>query len=280
MKALSDLDLKAACSVLVPSCDPYSDLWTPFFTLFSRYWKDCPFAVYLGNNEGQFQHPGVNLIHAGYGLNWSNRVREQIAALDTPYVLLCLEDFFLRRPVPTDRVRLALETLDRLGGHMVRLECRPGPNKRVPGTPEFGAIDCGAPYRVSTQAAIWKKESLLALMRPDESIWEFEIKGSIRSSSYQDGFFCVWSDVMTYEHHVVEKGKWFRNEARRFGGAGIGCDFSKRQIMTRAEALQWRFGVTQSHLLNLLPWRQRRRLIHFARSIDFFGLMGERGTRL
>lgn len=280
MKPFSDSDLRAACSILVPSCDAYSDLWTPFFTQFWKHWQDCPFTVYLGNNEREFRYPGVSVIHAGHGANWSNRVAEQIAALETPYVLLCLEDFFLQRPVPTARVQFCLEALDRLAGHMVRLVHRPGPDKAIPGSPEIGAIDCGAPYRVSTQTAIWRKESLLALMRPDESIWEFEIKGSIRSSSYRDGFFCVWSDVMTYDHHVVEKGKWFRSEARRFGRAGIGCDFSKRLVMTRAEALRWHCSITQSRLLNLLPWRQRRQLVRFVRSLDLFGLMGQRGTHL
>jgi len=280
MKPLSDSDLRAACSVLVPSCDAYSDLWTPFFAQFWKHWPDCPFNVYLGSSKLEFLHPKVKMIHAGNERNWSKQVREQVEAIKTPYVLLSLEDFFLRRPVPTDRVRSCLEALDRLGGHMVRLVRRPGPDKVVPDSPELGTIDCGAPYRVSTQTAIWRKESLLALMRPDESIWEFEISASIRSSSYREGFFCVWSDVMTYDHHVVERGKWFRSEARRFGRAGIGCDFSKRPVMTRAEALRWHCSINQSRLLNLLPWRQRRQLVRFVRSIDLLGLMGQRGTRL
>jgi len=41
---------RANCSILIPSCDKYSDLWRPFFTLFWRHWPDCPFPVYLGSN--------------------------------------------------------------------------------------------------------------------------------------------------------------------------------------------------------------------------------------
>jgi hypothetical protein len=257
---------ESSCSVLVPSCDTYSDLWTPFFTLFWRYWEDCPFPVYLGSNVNSFRHPRVKTIHAGHGNNWSNRVREQITAIETPYVLLCLEDFFFRRPVPTSRVLFCLEALERFGAHMVRLVLRPGPNQLLHGVPELGVIECGAPYRVSTQTAIWRKETLLALMRPGESIWQFEIDGSVRSSSYPSGFFCVRSDVMTYGHHVVERGKWFRGEAERFKHANIGCDFTARPMMTRAEALRWRCSVTRSMLLNLLPWRQRLRLVSFVKS--------------
>ena len=34
-------------SVLVMSCDAYSDIWEAFNTLFKRYW-DCPYKVYFG----------------------------------------------------------------------------------------------------------------------------------------------------------------------------------------------------------------------------------------
>jgi hypothetical protein len=85
---------------------------------------------------------------------------------------------------------------------------------------------------------------------------------------------------MTYDHHVVEKGKWFRNEARRFGRSQIGCDFGKRPIMTRAETLRWRYRMAQSHLLNLLPWRKRRQFIRFLRSMDLLGPMGQSGAHL
>src|SRR5687767_11173207 len=92
------------CSLLVPSCDSYSDLWRPFWTLFWRYWPDCPFPAHLGSNVERFDDVRVTTVTAGGGNNWTNRVREQVEALSTPYVLLMLEDFFLRAPVPTSRV--------------------------------------------------------------------------------------------------------------------------------------------------------------------------------
>ncbi len=275
-----DSSVTSSCAVLVPSCDAYSDLWTPFFTLFWKYWNDCPFTVYLGTNERAFQDSRVTVINAGHGSNWSNRVREQLEAIESPYVLLCLEDFFFRRPVPTSRVVEALNTLLRLNGHMVRLVRRPGPDKSLNAAPELGTIDLGAPYRVSTQTAIWRKETLLALMRPDESIWQFEIDGSRRSSSYPGGFFCVWRDAMTYGHHVVERGKWFRKEARQFAKARIGCDFNARPTMTRAETLRWTSSKVGGMLLNLLPWRERLQLTKALRSVDRFGLARQKGKAL
>jgi hypothetical protein len=250
-------DPGAMVSVLAPSCDAYSDLWQPFFAQFWKHWPDCPFPVYLGSNTETFEHPRVVTLNADHGSNWTNRVREQLRMIETPYVLLILEDFFLRSRVHTPDVLACLDAIVAVNGHMVRLIPRPAPDVQVTGYPMLGAVLPGSPYRISTQAAIWRRDTLISLMRDNESIWQFEIDGSPRSSTFTDGFFAAWKPIMTYGHHVVERGKWFRNEAAFFGAMGIGCDFTRREIMTRREMLRWYKGKARSAILDLLPrsWR-------------------------
>jgi hypothetical protein len=246
------------CGILVPSCDAYSDLWGPLLTLFGRYWPDCPFPIYLGSNEGEIARPGVTMLPVGKDTDWSSHLRRQLQALPTTFVLLWLEDFFPRRPVPTRAVLECLAMLDGLEGHQLRLIARPGPDLPVAGYPRIGRIQVGVPYRVSTQAAIWRRQTLLGLLRDGESVWQFEVAASRRSDALgDDGFYGVWDAVVTYDHHVVERGKWFRPEARRFGPMGIGCDFSRRPIMTRREQLRWRAGKLVFGPYQLLPWERR-----------------------
>src|SRR6476646_3876365 len=107
------------CSILIPSCDTYSDLWEPFLTLFHKYWPDCPYPIFLGSNAEDYNDSRVRMIHAGHGNNWSNRVREQLERISSPYVLMMLEDFFLRCPVQTDRVEVCLSALEKLKGHSI-----------------------------------------------------------------------------------------------------------------------------------------------------------------
>lgn len=249
------------CSVLIPSCDSYSDLWKPFLNLFWRFWPDCPFPVYLGSNEKSSDDSRVKTIHAGGGNNWTNRVREQVQAVSTPYVLLFLEDFFLQSPVNTSDVLTCLTAIQELKGKMLRLIPRPGPDAVVDGHPMLGHCAAGALFRSSTQTAIWQRDALLDLMRDNESIWEFEMLGSNRSNSSPDGYFCTWKPVMTYRHHVVERGKWFRHEARKFLKMNIGCDFSRRSIMTHREMLSWRFS--KIHGLVSVPLIRKRALRKF-----------------
>jgi len=255
----------ALCTVLAPSCDAYSDLWRPFFTQFFANWPDCPFDVCLGSNDAVYDDSRVVTITADHGRNWTNRVREQLRAIQTPYVLMILEDFFLRSPVQTADVLSCLAFIQQVDGHMVRLVPRPAPDVPVPGQPNIGSVLPGSPYRLSTQAAIWRRDTLIALMRDDESIWQFEIDGSPRSATMADGFYAVHRPVMTYGHHVVERGKWFRNEAAHFGEMNIGCDFTRRGIMTRTEMARWYGGKLRTAVLELLPGTVRRSLTHAVR---------------
>ena len=66
-------------SVLIYSCDKYSDVWEPFFTLFFRYWE-CPYRVYISSETKKCRVPGVTTLNVNG--EWSDLIRqalEQIA---------------------------------------------------------------------------------------------------------------------------------------------------------------------------------------------------------
>jgi hypothetical protein len=201
------------------------------------------------------------MLYSDQGTNWANRVREQVEAINADYIILFLEDFFLQTPVNQKEIEHCLDFMIKNDGHYLRMIKWPGPNKKINDENLVGEISAETPYRVSTQVAIWKKASLLNLMRPDESIWQFEIDGSKRSDRlYPKGFYGSWKDIMTYKHHVVERGKWFPWEARKFAKMNIGCDFTKRPIMSRKEAFLWRKNKLLAWVFRLIPFNIRKRM--------------------
>ena len=105
------------------------------------------------------------------------------------------------------------------------------------------------------------------MIKPGESIWEFEMKGSRRSDVYADGFYGVKRDLFPYRHHVVERGKWFPWEAWSFGRKGIGCDFSRRKVMTFREASRWLTQKGVSLFLEAMPGPARQVLIDAVRGV-------------
>jgi len=214
----------------------------------------------LGSNQMVFDGPGVKTIAVGKDRNWSLGVKDMLEQIDSPYIILMLEDFFLRKPVNTDDVVKCVKALKALRGHMLRLVPRPRPDRSVAGYPFLGTILATSPYRVSAQGTLWEKATLLSLIRDGESIWEFELKGSERSQSVNSGYYCVRKAVLTYGHHVIERGKWFRNEAKKFGRMNIGCDFSKRQVMSIEESILWHIRKFSSYPKRIIPWSYRQQM--------------------
>jgi hypothetical protein len=187
-----------------------------------------------------------------------------LEAIPTPYVLLTLEDFFLRSKVDTGRIKALFDELQKKELRMLRLVPRPGPTTIIVRGCEYGAIAPSAPYRVSTQAAFWHVKTLRMLLVPGETAWEFEINGTKRSENIE-GFAAVWRAALPYRHHVIERGKWFPWAAWQFRRLGIGVDLATRPAMTAREAARWILGKMVSGLLNQLPPKYRHALKSFAR---------------
>jgi hypothetical protein len=186
--------------------------------------------VHLGTNRAQFDDPRIRTLKAGIDESWSKNLRFFLNQIDSEYVLLLLEDFFLTGRVSTAAVSKHVETLHSLNGTVLRLFPNPPPERRVNGCPSVGQIHPLAPFRVSAQASIWKRTGLLGLLRDEENAWEFERNGTARTRDRADGFYCTYHPVLPYVH-AVEQGRWFWHAARRFRRANIGCNFEARSVI-------------------------------------------------
>jgi hypothetical protein len=246
-----------SCAVLVMSCDAYRDLWMPFFTLFWRYWPDCPFPVYLGTNTRTYDDARVVTLTAGEH-TWSKELRLNLERINTSYVLLLLEDYFLNDRVETDRILHHLKLIETLSGTVLRLYPLPGPDVALAGNDEIGVIHRLADYRISTQAALWNRAELSAVLRDDESIWEFEQQGTARSQAKHDGFYSTFDPVLHYRQ-VVERGEWFRWAARFYERQEIGCDFNARHVMSPVTAVKKAINRRRRNWVGALTRRQALR---------------------
>jgi len=245
--------------ILVVSCDKYADLWGPFFTLFWRFWPDCPFRVCLLTNEFVPDLPRVTNINMGPDVSWSDNLRRGLERITEPYLLMLVEDLFLRDVVKTERVLRLLRWIRECEPNYVRLN--PYPKTNRPYNDIVGVVPPGTLYRASTVASVWKRQVLSELLREGESAWDFEVYGSIRSDSYPK-FFSMWDCHLPVLNGVV-KGKWLPGAVAALEAAGVRLDLGCRKVMSRREAAAFAIKEWGSGWYRVLvPARYRRRIKH------------------
>lgn len=230
-------------SILVMSCDAFEDVWQPFFTLFERYWADCPFPKYFCTDEKPVQQQGFIPIAIGKNLAWSYRLKHALQQIETPYVLFLQDDFFLMKQADTARIMRYVGILEQEQAGILRIFPTPPPDLAFKNYEDIGLIAKNVPYRVSCQAAIWDKEVLLQLINETENIWGFEIEGTKRANDIEKPFLSVFVDdkgtpleignyAYTYFCTAVLKGKWMRGAIELCKKENIALDLSKRPVET------------------------------------------------
>lgn len=247
-------------SVLVTSCDRYSDAWPLFFKLFAKHWPDCPVPVYLGTNHLPAPIPSVRTIAVGDDRSWAENIAAMLAAIPTPYVMIFLDDHFLLQRVDTRRLGELLTAFRGVNGGYLRLDPSPPPDtaSELPGV---GEIAPDSPYRSSMHVAFWRKDVLLRLLRPGESAWAMELVGSGRSGAFPERFFSAWQPEIVYDMEGIVRGTWTRGAYALSRAENVPLDLVRRPLQTRAQSLRRKLGQLRDALLEIIPWRFRRRLV-------------------
>lgn len=205
------------CTVVICSCDQNADTWDPFFKIFQDEWPDCPYPVVLNTESLSYDDPKMGirsfrLYPHGKSVAWGKRLIETLKRIETPYVLFLLDDFFLLDRVDEQAVLKCMKWMED-DPRIAVFSFQPTLGRNLPcGYEGFELRPQNGEYRLNCQAAIWRRERLIAFTRAHESPWEWELYGSIRSRRYRDLFFSVREGTPPvfnyYPGGGLHRGKW------------------------------------------------------------------------
>jgi len=235
-------DRLAEMAILVNSSDGFRDCWDPFFHLLETHWPSCRFPLYLNVEEATYEHRSLKVrclnhprLPSGANVPWSDRLIESLRAIPEPYVMYMQEDYFVDAPVRDDIVEDCLRVVsdEEVGCvHLTHFGARVG--NRTAERRYLVDVPRISRYRVSTQAAVWDKEVLLAYVRRGETVWETEALGTLRAWTTHRPIRTVdlsrldGSPVMPYIGTGIIRGKWHPEMPPLFARHGIDIDFDRR----------------------------------------------------
>lgn len=164
--------------ILVLSCDKYSYLWPTFFTLLDKYYPNHP-EVYLSTEQKQCKY--CKTINTKSDV-WTTRYQNALRQIPDDYILVLLEDFFIRQPVDEKRINESLELMKKNKKIAVcnfELQYRKGIENAYPG---YDVQKNNQVYLNSCQPSLWNKEILINRLEKSQDAWEWET--SVINSPY------------------------------------------------------------------------------------------------
>ena len=217
-----------------------------FFTLFFRFWPDCPYPLYLISNYKTFSSPRVQTLQVGKDRGWASGILTTLEKIPEDYVLYLQEDYLLCGRPDTDRIHSLISYMIHSSAGYLRLYPVLGPSRPTSDNPDVGIIDKGASYRTSLQVAVWKKSVLKMIVREGETVWDFECLGSIRSNALDCPFLCVTryesldGDIngisnlpLPYYATAIIKGRWLPGAIGLCRREGISIDLAYQKVWSK-----------------------------------------------
>lgn len=253
-------------AVLVLSCDKYADVWNPFFDFFFRYWKNCPYQVYLGANEISYSREGVTVLHSGKPASWTEDTRSILQQIPEKNIILLLEDYFLNGPANEQKLTECIALLEREEAVFMRIACFPADHfsdyayDKIADAPWCGYTRKEAPYRVNLQAGIWNREGFLNILEGVENPWQFEHNASKRSAASPNKFLgLVENPKLNYVHGPIQylctavtKGVWMYDAVQLAKREAISLNTQARPVEKRMS--YWRRRFYHSLPFSLRPY--------------------------
>ena len=205
-------------TILVLSCDKFSDLWSGHIKLLEQNWPDRDMDTFIVTDAPtEKSYPTVKVISAGIVVEWSDRLKYALKMVKTDYVFITLDDYFLIKKVSDNNIADLLSIMMREKIDYIRLFPKPerATKEELHGYPGVYKIDKKIPYCVNLYSGMWNSAFLYSIIKEPMNAWRFEVSLAKRARDYNAS--CVVSVRNEFEIlDVVRKGKLLHNAVKYF----------------------------------------------------------------
>lgn len=245
--------MKDKLAVFIVSFDGYSDVWPAFFSIFDKYWSECPFKIYFVTNFKTYNYKNVINICVGEEISWFDRVRTAINQVEEEYILFMLEDYFIGQKVENTDLYEIIDYIEQKKLKYYRLIDNPYCERKFDTErPYISAIPTDNVYNINLQLSIWKKTFFIDSLNKINGItpWDFEIlfKKNMSGDALEYANCCVDKrDIFNIKNGVIQ-GKWVPDTIKYFDKQGIYIDTSFRQKIGFFSMLFLKLKIYLGHL--------------------------------
>jgi hypothetical protein len=184
--------------------DKYLNALRPFAYLFNKYWGESQPVIVCGFSPPDFELP-ANFTFFSIGKQsdypvgkWSDALIKVLHHFPKEQILgLMLEDYWICQPVRRDIVTMLVDYV-RQFNYVIKADLA-ADRRFAGGSTPYGTVgdiplvksDPQSQYHSSLYPGLWNRELLLSHLRPGESPWDVELKGTPRLAARGDDVVVV-----------------------------------------------------------------------------------------
>ena len=221
------------CSVIVIARDVTIDLVRLTIEFWKRFWPVSKFNRFLCiesdlSEEYKFFEKEFDQIFITHNkdYNYLQRVEFALERVQTKYVVLLLEDFFLTDNFSDESIDKLIEFAAKSNAGSIQLQRLRRFSKKY--DKYFNIIAPNSLYRIVTSPSLFKYEYIIKFMELKCTPWQFERKATKFSKKFSELCFCTRQSIYPAVHACSEQ-KWFSGAVRLFRKCSIPEDLWKRR---------------------------------------------------
>lgn len=216
-------------TIVINTCDSYSDVLKLFFAALNEYWPNCNYNIVINSEKIIYDEYKAHTHSSSLSkLTWGSRLISTLENIKTEFVLMFFDDFILENFVNQDDLDIAQKLImssDDIS--VVYLMNTKLPIKRTNDQNKFIEILDKCEFRLNSYPGLWRREHLISFTGINDNPWAWELFGSYRTFNKKRQFYSlnpIFSDIFPYNHKkggAIYRGKWVRevvdNKISKYG---------------------------------------------------------------
>lgn len=220
------------CELLISSCEAFSDLWEYHIQLLDENWGDrnIPTTIVTDKVHYDDSNLSIRVFSAGEGKEMPQRIGKVLETINSEYVLLTFDDYFLIDKIDNQKIDYLLEVMEKEKLDYMRMFPIPKEKKKIKGYKDLYWIDLSRNYSINLYPGLWRTEFLRQTVSEKMNVWDYEV--SLTRIARDNNKLCAMSrgDYFPFLD-VIRKGK-ILHKAKKY--------LDKRGMVLNRELISWK----------------------------------------
>ena len=194
-------------TMIINSCDKFSDLWDIHVQLLEENWNDRGIRTIISTDKPTSkQYNNVEIVSSKDGDEITSRLLYTLSKVDSEYILITLDDYFLTKKINTKDISELVDYMKTNNVDYIRMFKDPNSNSKYDKGLKLYKLNLKYNYEVNLYPGLWKKSFLLKTINESLNAWQYEV--SLTKTAKELNANCLMTKQKTFPIlDVIRKGK-------------------------------------------------------------------------